>query len=158
MSQRLKCSHIFLVTSRIEYKNGKSLTWGGLLPVWDSHFNDEARQSRRVRKQRITSVRTDLKKAHLNQLKPAKTNWRSLRFSCENFVFERNKTKNTQTKEKIIYSILIISSWRCLWSNSYCRWKWTWRNRVLILAKAIWISHTVEKGINLIILPPAMDK
>ena len=44
------------------------------------------------------------------------------------------------------------------WSNGYCHRKWT---RVQILDETDCISHstnTLGKGMNPIILPPAMDK
>ena len=52
------------------------------------------------------------------------------------------------------YSVL----WRCPWCNGYRRRKWT---RVQILDETDCISHstnTLGKGMNPIILPPAMGK
>ena len=54
--------------------------------------------------------------------------------------------------------LLCISMWRCSWCNGYCRRKWT---RVQFLDQVNYISHstnTLRKGMNPIILLPAMGK
>ena len=51
------------------------------------------------------------------------------------------------------------SLWRCPWCNGYRRRKWT--RRVQMLDETDCISHntnTLGKGMNPIILPPAMGK
>ena len=51
--------------------------------------------------------------------------------------------------------------WRCLWCNGYRRRKWTRRHEFKILDETDYISrstNTLGKGMNPIILPPAMGK
>ena len=70
-------------------------------------------------------------------------------------------TKFFHTYAEINVHHLPVSWWRCLWCNGYCHRKWTRPTRVQILDEADCISHstkTLGKGMNPIILPPAMGK
>ena len=61
-------------------------------------------------------------------------------------------------KRYIYIYIYIYILWRCPWCNGYRRRKWT---RVQIQGEKDCISHctnTLGKGMNPIILPPAMGK
>ena len=55
----------------------------------------------------------------------------------------------------------ISNLWRCSWCNGYRHRKWTRRHEFKSWARLIAFSHstnTLGKGMNPIILPPAMGK
>ena len=59
-----------------------------------------------------------------------------------------------------VYATCDITGRRCLWCNGYRRRIWT-RQQIQILDKTDCIPHstnTLGKGMNPIILPPAMGK
>ena len=58
-------------------------------------------------------------------------------------------------------SLFAVCNWRCPWCNGYRRRKWTRRHEFKSWTRLIAFSHstnTLGKGMNPIILPPAMGK
>ena len=71
----------------------------------------------------------------------------------------RNQRK--EPKNKIFYRIYPLGKEGCPWCNGYHHRKWTRATRVQNLDETDCISHspnTLGKGMNPIILPPAMGK
>ena len=63
--------------------------------------------------------------------------------------------------QPISISVVHLFFWRCPWCNGYRRRKWTRRHEFKYLDEADCILHstnTLGKGMNPIILPPAMGK
>ena len=74
-----------------------------------------------------------------------------------------NPDSSKLTRESIIYIYIYIERERerCPWYNGYCRRKWTQRHEFKSWTRLIAFSHspnTLGKGMNPIILPPAMGK
>ena len=44
------------------------------------------------------------------------------------------------------------------WCNGYCHWKWTWQREFKSWISLIAFHKALGKGMNLLILPPAMGK
>ena len=68
-------------------------------------------------------------------------------------------------KNKLWFEVFLsntnISFWRCSWCNGYRRRKWSRRHEFKNLDETDYISHstnTLGKGMNPIILPPAIGK